>query len=86
MDLPDVNGQLTTCGIVYSTDKEKLFECYVDADHSSGWVQADAENAENVMSRVRYLITYAGCLVLWCSKLQIEISLSTTEAGYIALQ
>jgi hypothetical protein len=28
---------------------------------------------------------YAGCPITWCSKLQTEIALSTTEAGYIAL-
>ena len=28
---------------------------------------------------------YANCPVLWCSKLQTEIALSTTEAEYIAL-
>ena len=28
---------------------------------------------------------YAGCPLTWCSKLQTEIALSTTEAEYIAL-
>ena len=37
------------------------------------------------MSRTGYLITYAGCPVVWCSKLQTEIALSTMEAEYIAL-
>ena len=31
------------------------------------------------------VITYTGCPVLWCSKLQTEINLSKTEAEYIAL-
>ena len=37
------------------------------------------------MSRKVYVIMYAGCPVLLCSKLQTEISLSTTEAEYIVL-
>ena len=30
-------------------------------------------------------MTYAGCPILWKSKVQSGIALSTTEAGYIAL-
>ena len=37
------------------------------------------------MSRTGYVITYAGCSVLWYSKLQTEISLSTKKAEYIAV-
>ena len=37
------------------------------------------------MSHTGYGITYAGCPVIWCSRLQTEISLSTTEAECIAL-
>ena len=37
------------------------------------------------MSRTGYIIMYAGCPVVWCSKLQTEIALSTMEAKYIAL-
>ena len=48
----------------------KNIECYVDANFSGGWDQADANNAENIMSHMGYVITYAGCPVLCCSKLQ----------------
>ncbi len=37
------------------------------------------------MSRTGFVICYAGCPVLWTSKLQTEIALSTAEAEYIAL-
>ena len=37
------------------------------------------------MSRKVNIITYAGLPVLWCSKLQTEIALITTEVEYIAL-
>ena len=40
---------------------------------------------KNVMLRTGYVITYAGCKLLWCSKLQTEIALSAAEAEYIAL-
>ena len=42
-------------------------------------------NPECVLSRTGYVIMYAGCPLTWCSKLQTEIALSTTEAEYIAL-
>ena len=37
-----------------------------------GWSQEDADNAENVMSRTGYVITYAGCKIKWFSKLQVD--------------
>eukprot|EP00957_Ditylum_brightwellii_P046620 3537453-Ditylum_brightwellii.AAC.1 len=36
-------------------------------------------------SRTGYIITYAGCSILWASKLQILVTLSITEAEYVAL-
>jgi hypothetical protein len=72
-------------GLVYNPDESRGIECYVDADFAGGWSQADADNAENVMSRTGYVIMFAGCPILWSSKLQTEIALSTAEAEYIAL-
>ena len=69
VDLPDANGRLSTRGVVYNPDKEKSIGCYVDAEFASGSDQKDADNAENVMLRTGYVITYAGCPILWCSKL-----------------
>ena len=37
-------------GIIYKPDKSKGLECYVDADFAGGWSQADADNADNVLS------------------------------------
>ena len=58
----------------------------VNVDVAVGWAQADADNAEKVMSHKGYVIMHMGCPVLWCSKLQTEIYLSITEAEYIALR
>jgi hypothetical protein len=46
---------------------------------------ADAENADNVLSRTGCVICYANCQLVWCTKLQTEIALSTPEAEYIAM-
>jgi hypothetical protein len=72
-------------GIQYKIDKSKGLEVYVDADFAGGWSAADSENADNVLSRTGFVICYANCLIIWCSKLQAEIALSTAEAEYIAL-
>ena len=47
----------------------------MDADFDAGWAQVDSYNSENMMSHSGYVITYAVCTVLWCSKLHTEISL-----------
>ena len=72
-------------GIIFKPDITKGVECFVDADFAGGWNQADAIDAGSVLSRTGYVIMYAGCPLTWCSKLQTEIALSTTEAEYIAL-
>ena len=82
--LPDVNRRFSTRGVVYRPNK-KIIKCYVDSDFASGQFQSDADNAEIFMSRIRYVIMYTGCPLLWCSKLQMEISLSKIESEYIAL-
>ena len=72
-------------GILYNPNKNIGLQCYADADFTGGWTQVDANNPENLMSCTGYVITFAGCPILWSSKLQTEITLSTTEAEYVAL-
>jgi hypothetical protein len=52
---------------------------------AGGWSAADSENADNVLSRTGFVICYANCPIIWCSKLQTEIALSNAEAEYIAM-
>ena len=72
-------------GIRCSPDPNLGLECYVDADFAGGWSSGDHSNPECVLSRMGFVIMYAGCPIMWLSKLQTEIALSTTEAEYIAL-
>jgi len=74
-----------TEGIVYNPDITKGLECYVDADFAGGWMQADANDAENVLSRTGIVIMYTNCPIFSCSRLQTEIALSTADSEYIAL-
>jgi len=72
-------------GVIYTPDKTRGIECYVDADFAGSWTKSEPDDASNVMSRTGFIITYANCPVLWSSRLQSEIALSTAEAEYIAL-
>ncbi|KAI2494579.1 hypothetical protein MHU86_19949 [Fragilaria crotonensis] len=62
------------------------FDCFVDADFCGTWNPETAEgDASTSKSRTGFVIKYAGCPIVWQSKLQTETALSTTEAEYIAL-
>ena len=64
---------------------DKGLECFVDADFAGGWSTNESDDPASVYSRTGYIIKYRNCPILWASKLQSEISLSTEEAEYIAL-
>jgi hypothetical protein len=66
--------------------REESFECYVDADFSGNWNKEEAQwDPDTARSRTGFCIMYCGCPIMWASKLQTEIALSSTEAEYIAL-
>jgi hypothetical protein len=59
------------------------FECYVDADFQGGWnIETATEDSTTAKSRTAYIIMYAGCPIVWASKMQTDIALSTTESEY----
>ena len=70
--------------LIFKPDSTKGVQCYVDADFAGGWAKADADNLDNVLSRTGFVIFYRRCPLLWASRLQTEISLSTAEAEYVA--
>jgi hypothetical protein len=73
-------------GICFSPKSEKGFECYCDADFSGNWTFTIADvNPSTSKSRSGWAIFYAGCPIIWASKLQTQNALSTTEAEYIAM-
>jgi hypothetical protein len=72
-------------GYILRPTETPSIDCYADADFTGSWTVDNLDNPTSVKSRTGYLITFAGCPILWTSKLQNEIALSTTEAEYIAL-
>ena len=59
--------------------------CYIDANFAGNWTPEEALDPRACLSRTGYIIFYANCPIIWHSKLQSTISLSTTEAEYVAL-
>jgi ATP-binding cassette subfamily B (MDR/TAP) protein 1 len=72
-------------GIILSP-QGKSFDVYVDADFAGNWNKEEAEDdGSTARSRYGYFIRYMGCPILWASKLQTEIALSSTESEFIGL-
>ena len=72
-------------GLILRPDKTKGLECYVDADWAGAWTFGSSYDPLSTHSRTGFVILYAGCPILWKSKIQSITALSTTEAEYIAL-
>jgi hypothetical protein len=66
---------------------DRSVECYSDADFAGNWNKEESEfnRDHTARSRTGYIIKYAGCPLVWASRLQTEIALSTTESEYISL-
>jgi hypothetical protein len=67
-----------------STTDLKL-DCYCDADFAGLYNVEHHDDPVCVKSRTGFCLTLGDCPLLWVSKLQTEIALSTTKAEYIAL-
>jgi hypothetical protein len=74
-------------GLVMTPNKDELLkvDCYVDADFCGLYEREDHSDPTSVKSRTGYVICIAGCPVIWSSKLQESIALSTMMAEYYAL-
>ena len=72
-------------GIAFKPDDTHGLECYVDADFAGGWDKENPDDPDNVLCRTGYVVFYAGCPLVWASRMQTEIAMSTAESEYIAL-
>ena len=74
-----------TEGLTLRPHAELRVDCYVDADFGGLFSVEDKQDPISVKSRTGYVILYRGAPLLWVSKMQTQIALSTMEAEYIAL-
>ena len=75
-----------TEGLILDPKEDKSIEVYADADFSGNWWKPTAmDDPSTAKSRSGYCILYAGCPIIWASKLQTIIALSSCEEDYISL-
>jgi hypothetical protein len=72
-------------GIIFRPTSTLKIDCYVDADFAGLWPHEQKTDPSCVKSRTGYVIKLSDCPVIWGSRLQSEIALSTMEAEYNAL-
>ena len=64
----------------------KGFQCYCEADFLGNWNnQFTATDPSTTKSRSGWIVFYAGCPIIWSSKLQSQVTLLTPEVEYITM-
>jgi hypothetical protein len=74
-----------TRGMILRPTGDLCIDNYVDSDFAGLFGHEDSNDPISVKSRSGYIITIGGCPLVWKSKLQSTIALSTVEAEYSAL-
>jgi hypothetical protein len=72
-------------GLILTPSTKFNIDCYPDANFAGLWGRDNKQDPHSVRSRTGCVICLANCPILWKSKLQTEIALSTMEAEYVAL-
>jgi hypothetical protein len=72
-------------GTIFRPDNSMKVDGYVDADFAGIWKAEHDQDPICAKSRTGYMIKFCNVPVLWVSKMQTQIALSTMEAEYIAL-
>jgi hypothetical protein len=72
-------------GLIMTPLADARIDCYPDADFAGLYGHEHVQDPHCARSRTGYVILAFGCPVLWRSRLQTEIALSTMEAEYVAL-
>jgi len=72
-------------GLYFGSNTDIQLAAYADADFAGLWGIEEPQDPTSVKSRSGYLIRLGGCPIIWRSKLQTLIAVSTMEAEYISL-
>jgi hypothetical protein len=72
-------------GLYLKPGPDLRVDCHVDSDFGGLFSVEDKHDPISVKSRTGYVITYRDAPLMWVSKMQTQVALSTMEAEYIAL-
>jgi Reverse transcriptase (RNA-dependent DNA polymerase) len=72
-------------GLYLKPGPDLRVDCHVDSDFGGLFSVEDKQKPISVKSRTGYVITYRDAPLMWVSKMQTQVALSTMEAEYIAL-
>eukprot|EP00957_Ditylum_brightwellii_P065383 4959912-Ditylum_brightwellii.AAC.1 len=65
--------QATHLGITLHPDQEQSFKVHANADFVGNWNKGTAmQDPSTAKSRSGYIVFYAGCPIIWASKLQTQ--------------
>jgi hypothetical protein len=70
---------------LFQPSKDFKVDCYVAAYFAGLYEVKDVHDPICAKSHTGYVMTIANCPLMWVSKLQTEISLSTQNSEYVAL-
>jgi len=71
-------------GIKLEPDLTKGLDCWCDTDFAGLWGHEDDQDPVSVKSRTGFSLTLFNCPIVWSSKLQTDITLSSTAAECVA--
>lgn len=72
-------------GLILAPSADIVLEAFEDTDFAGLWNEKDPQDPTCVKSRTGYLIQLRGSPVVWFSKLQTLVAVSTMEVEYVAL-
>ena len=66
-------------GMILKPGKDHRVDCYVDADFGGLFSTEDKHDPVSVKFRTRYVIPYRGARLMWASKMQTQVALSSSS-------